>query len=307
MREKTDRMKKRLYFLDKLQFWKRMNLVEGLMEINTNDVVVKLKINVQDENPSVESERKKINQFVDSCEKKRLEKLSLESYREGKYINYKQLIGYDIDYNSVSLLAWFKEKWLDNNDKDKEKIRFYLWFESVYYDSISNWQRNKKKHFRQHKSKSLLNSIFSSGSTVGKIVCGLLSVAAGSGLATTILGEIKVLLSESMDSFSFQRVLFWGTIVFLTGGMVYCLLVSLLAQIKYINDLIKIDKSRETWIRHQNTVFNYQMEIFKYLYNLDDYRLLDIADKDHLFIASILNIWGRNNNQFSINMGKNDE
>lgn len=223
-----------------------------------------------------------------------------ESKREDlKKINQTEVL--EIDNNSLYILLCFKKEWTNGGDEKAEQ--FFIWFEENYITHLIAHTKNKSQHFFHMRKLIQRKSFKDEGEKLFNILfkCGIPVI--GSVTGTKIIGEIIKIQS---------KITRWKV-----GALeiIVCLVLSVLLYHCWneitsaiLKESIGFEKKKETWLRHQEAISNYQKEMLDYLWNTGVYNhCIDEAEKNQLVQERIMLVWKKNQDRFQGNMSKDNQ
>lgn len=151
---------------------------------------------------------------------------------------------------------------------------------------------NKKKYFNNN---LLLISLLS-GNKVLKI---FLSILATSLPAVGITRIIEICLEVFNITVSNEMSLI---IVVCIGFLILAICIYGLFVLEKIQKELPFRRYGETWVRHTVALANYEEEILKYTYNLEDYKGKNAKEQREIFMVKAIAIESKNMDKFEKNM-----
>lgn len=177
----------------------------------------------------------------------------------------------------------WEEDWL-SAETDKEKAKkeaFFLLFEYDYKYSCRMAKENERKNFGL------------------KFLCVLpFLIVTVLYLAGVIAYNWNVWIQVHRDLGKFFQDNNWNFSIY---GTVFYVVAVLLTHIA--SKWIDVKQYQKTWCRHSEHKYAVEMELFKYIYRMDDYHH---SDRKQKFIRNIMKIWDENQKRFIENM-KNEK
>lgn len=189
--------------------------------------------------------------------------------REQIYLNEK-------DQKTWIYCEWQKI-WLTEKNEKSEAAFFHL-FTYDYVYTCNQYNHNKRKNF-QMKFLCMLPFIIAT-------VVFLLAVLGYNGFMFIQAKDLKDFFENTNWSFSIFSTFLYG-VVFIIWSI----------SVKWLD----VRKYQETWNRHSAHKYEIEMEMFRYISNMDEYAETDGRQK---FIKKIMTTWNRNQKKFNENMKK---
>ena len=78
----------------------------------------------------------------------------------------------------------------------------------------------------------------------------------------------------------------------------------MLISAEYIKRVNGLEQKRETWLRHEKAIWEYQYEMINYIMDSREYRCVPLKDKEKMCIDRVVDVWRRNGELFQENMKK---
>lgn len=212
--------------------------------------------------------------------------------------------------SDIDIFSWFEQVWLAgdrNRDKKTEDIQFFLWLEDSYTEHLIAHNNNKEKYFSRARMWNRYESITQEVSRmtlfVREAAVLLLGTAVGAN-AGKILNYINNLSVISQMPKGFKIVLTIAVLLLLMTGLI-CVLRIMIGS-EYAKRLSKIEEEKETWLRHGETLMNYQEVLLAYLWNIGIFKKYAgqemRTERDDLLIEEVLKVWKNDMQKFQSNM-----
>ena len=177
----------------------------------------------------------------------------------------------------------WEEDWVaDEPDKVKAKEDpFFLLFKFDYEYSCQKAFENKKKNFRM-KFFCILPFLIVTVLYLGGVIAYNLNVFI------EVKGNFGEFLKANNWSFSIYGTVFYAVAILLTY---------------VVSKWLDVKQYQETWSRHSEHKYAVEMEMFKYIFCMDEYYFNDRKQK---FVRNIMKTWDENQKKFIDNM-KNEK
>lgn len=199
---------------------------------------------------------------------------------EKKMIDAVNLDENQLCLNETDQKTWiyyeWQKKWLSDINRTKEEEPFFRLFNYDYVYTCNQYNHNKRKNFTL-KFWSIFPFIFIT-------VFFFLAVIGYNVYLFIQAGSFQVFMEKMNWSFSIFSTFLYGVALIVCGVIV-----------KWLD----VRKYQETWNRHSAHRYVLDMEMFRYISNMDEYAEADHRQK---FIKKIMTTWDKNQKKFNENM-----
>lgn len=259
------------------------------------------------EEESITQERDRLWSYKKQFECQRYEKI-YNQYNEEFYEKHK------LYYNEsgirpieLGILNWFEEEWMQR--QTSKKIKFYLWLKTDYLEHFEQYISNRDSYFESEKKRNK----YASKSKLLLAIKGSLIMAVPF-VARWVIDRLKN-ISEGTNNKISEWIITIITakpmIIKAASIIVVIAALSLIIwalnaffQEEYMKRDNALRQKKETWVRHVEAIGNYQQEMIGYIWNLGEYAMRELEDKDQFFMEQIEKVWMLDNKKFVSNMSK---
>lgn len=210
---------------------------------------------------------------------------------------------YGINYE---VFCWFKDVW--NMDKDVEKQEFLTWMEQNYLDHLQKHMRNRDLYFKETGKLNKQEAILGGTNKVAIALGGVLTLILGYAFSANADGFWELVKQSgflSVIPVGVQQILLGIGIAILLFGLLF--VVGNVIRAEYNRKMGDTRQRKETWLRHQKAIWEYQAEMLGFVWKVGAYGQDDLDMPEKLFMDRMLTVWGKNCDQFQKNMNKTDE
>lgn len=198
----------------------------------------------------------------------------------------------------IGVINWFREAWMEH-ETDTKNIRFYLWLEADYFEHFQQFVKHKNSYFEssdiQNRNEACLSFFKWMAIVVGYII-------------TFLAGVNWYDVSQFVATSTFlqrHKALKLGSALLLIVIFIIALfyIVKAFLNTEYLKRDSILRQKKETWLRHVESISNYQKEMLGFLWNLEEYQTCpSIEEKKKLLMNNIVKVWMKDNNKFQSNM-----
>lgn len=212
--------------------------------------------------------------------------------------------------NNLEIFQCFKKKWLDalkeieqreTEGNLSESELFLQWLEINYEGHLYKHKINKKGHFENSRRWEWYESLLHGTNRIVVVVVESLILISSSAVGIQIVWDlIKKIGSENCSRPDIVNksisLLFVIAIIIVAFGL------KILISSEYIKRIDNLEQKRETWLRHEKAIHEYQYEMINYVMDSREYREVPQRDKEKICVDRIMDVWKRNQEQFQKNM-----
>ncbi len=210
------------------------------------------------------------------------------------------------------IFQYFQIKWLsiskkngqsETGDNLAEPEVFVQWLKANYGEHLYKHKKNKSGHFENSRKLEWYESLLHGANRIVAVIVEYLVLASVSVVGIQTLWEI--IKSIGIQNYGQKEMLNRVLILLLVLVIIAIIFgLKMLISAEYIKRVNGLEQKRETWLRHEKAIWEYQYEMINYIMDSREYRCVPLKDKEKMCIDRVVDVWRRNGELFQENMKK---